>query len=151
MKSLQLLLKNPRYFAPALVFVSLNIWFGVWAIYIPTVKERLAINKADLGFALFFLSLGVFCVFPFAAKFVNTFKVGKATWIAVLINSITALLPLTTTNYYVLCLFLFLFGASQGLTDISMNTLVTEIEKKDKQNFMSAAHGFFSLGELLLV
>ena len=31
-----------------------------------------------------------------------------------------------------------------------MNTLVTEIEKEDKQNFMSAAHGFFSLGGVLV-
>jgi fucose permease len=45
---------------------------------------------------------------------------------------------------------LFLFGASNGLTDIAMNTLVTEIEKEDKQNFMSAAHGFFSLGGVLV-
>ena len=30
-----------------------------------------------------------------------------------------------------------------------MNTLVTEIEKEDKQHFMSAAHGFFSLGGVL--
>jgi fucose permease len=30
-----------------------------------------------------------------------------------------------------------------------MNTLVTEIEKEDQQNFMSASHGFFSLGGVL--
>ena len=30
-----------------------------------------------------------------------------------------------------------------------MNTLVTEIEKEDRQNFMSASHGFFSLGGVL--
>ena len=36
-----------------------------------------------------------------------------------------------------------------ALTDIAMNTLVTEVEKKDEQNFMSAAHGFFSLGGVL--
>jgi fucose permease len=30
-----------------------------------------------------------------------------------------------------------------------MNTLVTEIEKEDKQNFMSASHGFFSLGGVI--
>lgn len=30
-----------------------------------------------------------------------------------------------------------------------MNTLVTEIEKEDQQKFMSASHGFFSLGGVL--
>jgi fucose permease len=44
---------------------------------------------------------------------------------------------------------LFLLGAGNGFTDIAMNTLVTEIEKEDRQNFMSASHGFFSLGGVI--
>jgi fucose permease len=44
---------------------------------------------------------------------------------------------------------LFLFGAANGILDIAMNTLVTEIEKEDGQKFMSATHGFFSLGGVL--
>jgi len=149
MKSLRLILSNPRYFAPAWVFASLNIWFGTWAIYIPTVKENLGIDKSQLGIAIFFLSLGVFTVFPVAAKIINKLGVGKATWYGVLLSSVAALLPLIAPNYYVLMGSLFFFGASNGFTDISMNTLVTELEKEDKQNFMSAAHGFFSLGGVL--
>jgi len=128
MKSLRLILSNPRYFAPALVFASLNIWFGTWAIYIPSVKEKLDINNADLGIALFFLSLGVFAVFPLAPKVVNTLGVGKTTWLGVLLASVFAVFPLFATNYYLLCLALFLFGTTNGLLDIAMNTLVTEIE-----------------------
>jgi len=149
MKSLRLILSNPRYFAPAWVFASLNIWFGTWAIYIPTVKENLGIDKSQLGIAIFFLSLGVFTIFPVAAKIINKLGVGKATWYGVLLSSFAALLPLMAPNYYTLMGSLFLFGATNGFTDISMNTLVTELEKEDKQNFMSAAHGFFSLGGVL--
>ncbi|MGB5822126.1 MAG: MFS transporter [Saonia sp.] len=149
MKSLQLILSNPRYFGPAWVFASLNLLFGTWAIYIPTVKEKLNIDKADLGIAIFFLSLGVFTIFPIAARIINRVGVGKATWYGVLLSSFSALLPLLAPNYYVLMASLFLFGATNGFTDISMNTLVTEIEKEDKNNFMSAAHGFFSLGGVL--
>lgn len=150
MKSLRLILSNPRYFAPAFVFASLNIWFGTWAIYIPAVKEKLQINKAELGVAIFFLSLGVFTVFPIASKIINRLKVGRATWIGVVMSSIFALFPLLVPNYYLLCASLFLFGASNGFLDISMNTLVTEIEKEDRQNFMSAMHGFFSLGGVIV-
>ena len=53
MKSLLLIFSNPRYFGPAWVFASLNIWFGTWAVYIPAVKEKLGIDKADLGIAIF--------------------------------------------------------------------------------------------------
>lgn len=149
MKSLLLILSNPRYFGPACVFASLNILFGTWAIYIPTVKENLGIDMADLGIAIFFLSLGVFTIFPIAARIINRVGVGKATWYGVLLSSFAALLPLLAPNYYVLMASLFLFGATNGFTDISMNTLVTELEKKDQQKFMSAAHGFFSLGGVL--
>lgn len=149
MKSLRLILSNPRYFAPAWVFASLNIWFGTWAIYIPTVKENLGIDKSQLGIAIFFLSLGVFTVFPIAAKIINKLGVGRATWYGVLLSSVAALLPLIAPNYYILMGSLFLFGATNGFTDISMNTLVTEIEKEDNKKFMSATHGFFSLGGVL--
>jgi len=149
MKSLRLILSNPRYFGPAWVFASLNILFGTWAIYIPMVKENLAIDKSQLGIAIFFLSLGVFVVFPMASTIVNRLGVGRATWYGVILVCITALLPLLAPNYYALMGALFLFGASHGFTDISMNTLVTELEKKDGNKFMSASHGFFSLGGVL--
>jgi len=149
MKSLQLILSNPRYFAPAWVFASLNLLFGTWAIYIPTVKENLSIDKSQLGIAIFFLSLGVFTVFPIAASIINKYGVGKVTWYGILCNGLAALLPLLAPNYYTLMAALYLFGATQGLTDIAMNTLVTEIEKEDKKSFMSSAHGFFSLGGVL--
>ncbi|MDE3743901.1 MFS transporter [Maribacter polysaccharolyticus] len=149
MKSLRTILKNPRYFGPAWVFASLNILFGTWVIYIPSVKEKLGIDKADLGIAIFFLSFGVFTVFPIAAKVINKIGVGKATSLGILGSSIMALLPLLAPDYYLLMGALYLFGAFNGFTDIAMNTLVTEIEKQDRQMFMSAAHGFFSLGGVL--
>ncbi|NNF18430.1 MAG: MFS transporter [Flavobacteriaceae bacterium] len=149
MKSLRLILSKARYFAPAWVFASLNIWFGTWAIYIPAVKNQLGIDKASLGIALFCLSLGVFAIFPVAPKLINRIGVGRATWYAVLAGSVTALLPLVVTDYYLLMLSLFFFGAANGFMDIAMNTLVTEIEKEDGKKFMSSAHGFFSLGGVI--
>jgi len=149
MRSLRIILTNPRYFGPAWVFASLNILFGTWAIYIPSVKEDLGINKAALGFAIFFLSLGVFTIFPIASKIINRIGVGKATFIGLLLSCIAALFPLMAPGFISLAIALFLFGATNGFTDISMNTLVTEIEKEDRQKFMSASHGFFSLGGVL--
>lgn len=149
MKSLRLILTNANYFGPSWVFASLNILFGTWVIYIPQVKDALNIDKSELGFAIFFLSLGVFLVFPFASRLVNALGVGKATFFAVFVSCAGAMLPLLATSYYTLMGALFLFGASNGFIDISMNTLVTEIEKKNNVKFMSASHGFFSLGGVL--
>ncbi|HKL90810.1 MAG TPA: MFS transporter, partial [Allomuricauda sp.] len=98
----------------------------------------------------FCLSLGVFTIFPVASKIINKLGVGRASWHGVIFASVTAMLPLMASNYYLLMAALYLFGASNGFIDIAINTLVTEIEKEDKQNFMSAAHGFFSLGGILV-
>ena len=149
MKSLRLILSNPRYFGPAWVFASQNILFGTWAIYIPTVKENLGIDKSQLGIAIFFLSFGVFVIFPIASTIINRVGVGRSTWFGVILSCIAAMLPLSAPSYYTLMAALFLFGASNGFTDIAMNTLVTELEKQDKKKFMSASHGFFSLGGVL--
>lgn len=149
MKSLRLILTNPRFFAPAWVFASLNLWFGTWVIYIPWVKEYLQVDKAQLGFALFFLSFGVFVAFPLTSPIIMRIGVGRATWWGVILCSISAMVPLLAGSLGILMLGLFLFGASNGFLDIAMNTLVTEIEKEDKKQFMSASHGFFSLGGVL--
>ena len=149
MKSLRLILTHPKFFAPAWVFASLNLWFGTWVIYIPWVKEYLGIDKAQLGFALFFLSFGVFAAFPLASPVITKIGVGRATWWGVILCSLTAMIPLLAGSLGILMLGLFLFGASNGFLDIAMNTLVTEIEREEKKQFMSASHGFFSLGGVL--
>jgi len=149
MHSLKLIFSSPRYFAPALVFASLNLWFGTWAIYIPTVKNNLGIDKANLGIALFFLSFGVFSVIPFASRIINHLGVGRATWFGICACTLAAILPLLAPTYLTLMFGLYVFGLTNGFLDISMNTLVTEIEKEDGKNFMSASHGFFSLGGIL--
>lgn len=149
MKSLLVILRNPRYFGPAWAFASLNILFGTWAIYIPIIQEKLAISKSDLGIAIFCLALGTFASLSISAKIITKIGVGKATGIGVFLICAFSVFPLLAPSYYWLMVALFIQGATQGFLDIAMNTLVTDIEKQDKQNFMSAAHGFFSLGGVL--
>jgi len=149
MKSLRLILTHPKFFAPAWVFASLNLWFGTWIIYIPWIKEHLQIDKAQLGFAIFFLSFGVFTAFPLASPLITRLGVGRSTWWGVVLCSVTALIPILAPSLGWLMAGLYLFGAANGFLDIAMNTLVVEVEREEKKHFMSAAHGFFSLGGVL--
>lgn len=150
MKSLRLIFANNDYLSIAIIFASLNVWFGTWAIYIPYVQEKIQLSKADLGFSIFFLSLGVFTTFPLVPKLIHRIGAAKVTWVGVILASITLVGPFLAHNQWQLCLALYLFGIANGITDIAMNTLVTELEKRDKVQFMSAAHGFFSLGGVLV-
>ena len=146
MNSLKLIITNKRYLSVVWVFCSLNIMIGTWVLYIPQVKEKLQLNDGQIGFALFCLALGLLFFIPIAPVVTKKIGLGKTTFLGICIFSIAFLGPLLANSYTLLCMALFLVGSFSGLTDIAMNTLVSEIEKNDKVNFMSSAHGFFSLG-----
>lgn len=149
MSSLKLILSKGRYFGPAWVFASLNVMIGTWVLYIPFVKRKLELNDGQLGLALFFLSLGTLIMIPIAPRIINKIGVGKATFYGIIIFALLFQLPLLSDSYLLLCATLFLAGFGTSLTDISMNALVSEIEQEDEVHFMSASHGFFSLGGVL--
>lgn len=149
LQSLLLILRNRRYLAPAWVFASLNIVTGTWVIYIPAVKEKLGIDDGQVGLALFAFSMGLLAIIPFSASITSKIGLGKATVVGISAFSLAMILPMVAATYVALCGALFLAGAMASLTDISMNALVSELEKEDDIHFMSAAHGFFSLGGVL--
>ncbi|WP_340202944.1 MFS transporter [Ascidiimonas sp. W6] len=143
------ILRNKRYLATALVFFSMNVIFSTWAIYIPTIKEKLSINEGEIGFAIFFMALGTFIMLFTAPLLISKLGVGKATAYGGIVMFIMILIPFLAPNYFILCLGLLFVGTALGFTDIAMNTLVTELEKRDDVHVMSAKHGFFSLGGMI--
>ncbi|ULC59051.1 MFS transporter [Flaviramulus sp. BrNp1-15] len=149
MHSLRLILSKFKYFAPVWVFSSLNFLIGTWVLYIPHVKEKLQLNDSEIGLALFCLALGVLLFIPTVPFLSRRIGIGRYTLIGVILFSIAFVFPLLVNSYMLLCVSLFVVGIFSGTTDVSMNAVVSEIEKKDSCNFMSAAHGFFSLGGAL--
>ena len=146
MKSLQLILKRRTYFASAWVFTSINILVGTWILYIPRIKYNFSLNDAELGFALFFNSCGLLSGIPLVPSINEKIGTGRSTKIGIILLCLAFNLPLLAPNYWLLCASLFLIGVFSGFTDVSVNTLISILENRDKENLMSAAHGFFSLG-----
>ena len=146
MNSLYLILANKRYFAPAWVFASLNIILGTWALYIPRVKDKLAITDGQLGIALFCLGLGTLTALFFSSKIIKRIGVGRGTIFGILVLAILYILPLVVSSYVLLCCSLYFVGIASCFIDIAMNALVADIEEKDGVHIMSASHGFFSIG-----
>lgn len=123
--------------------------FGTWAIYIPTIKSRLGIDEGELGLAILFLGIGTFIMLLTAPSIVRYFHAGRSLTFSMLAFFLSFLVPFFATSYFMLCLGLFLVGIFSGLMDISMNTCVSELERKDQVMIMSANHGFFSLGGMI--
>ena len=132
-----------------MVFATLNILMGTWAIYIPYVKSSLKLDDGEFGFALLFFGLGTLIMILLAPSLIRKMRLGRSTLFGLLFFMITFLFPFLAATYIELCLALLFVGLSAGLTDIAMNSLVSEIEKEDNIHIMSANHGFFSLGGMI--
>lgn len=149
MKSLVMVLSRRSLLGPAWVFASLNVLIGVWALYIPWVQQRTALSDSELGLALFFMAVGTLISIPVASFLTPKLGCGRATGLGISLFCIAFLFPLAATSFWSLALALLAVGLSSGFTDIAMNTLVSRVEKIENVSFMSAAHGFFSLGGVL--
>ena len=134
------------YFAPSWVFASINIMVGTWVLYLPHIKAKFALSDAEIGTALFFTSLGLVISLPIVPRINKKFSEGRSTQMGIILLAMAFNLPLMATSYLGLCASLLVIGILSGFTDISMNAVVSLTEERDGQNFMSAAHGFFSLG-----
>lgn len=146
MHSLKIILSKSKYFSVAWVFASLNFMIGTWVLYIPSVKLNLSLNDSEIGLALFFSALGVLVFLPLVPYITKRVGLGRYTLIGVVLFAVSFIAPLLAPNYLLLCISLFISGVFLGTTDVSMNALISEMEKEDSRNIMSAAHGFFSLG-----
>ncbi|MBU3011193.1 MFS transporter [Polaribacter vadi] len=146
MKSLRLILSNLIFLAPSWVFSSINILIGTWILYIPFIKTKFQLNDAEIGFALFFTALGLLIAIPFIPKINRKVGLGKSTKTGIILLALAFNLPLLASNYILLCASLLTVGLCSAFTDVSLNALTATIEKRENENFMSAAHGFFSLG-----
>ncbi len=119
---------------------------GTWVLYLPHIKNKFLLNDGQIGMALFSLALGLLISIPFIPTINQKIGIGNSTKIGVLLYALSFNFPLIAPSYFVLCGCLFLTGILSGFTDVSMNALVSTIEKNDAKHFMSSAHGFFSLG-----
>jgi len=149
MNSLLLILSNRRYFAPVWLFASLNIVISTWVLYVPTVKARLELSDGELGLALFAFSMGLLSIIPASSFLLRKLGLGRLSFIAAVAFASLMLLPVQASSYAFLVASLYFCGIFVSLTDIGMNALVSQIELEDDVHFMSAAHGFFSLGGVI--
>ena len=124
----------------------MNILTGTWVLYIPYIKNKFQLNDSQIGIALFCTAIGLLISFPFVSSINKKIGVGRCTQIGIVLYSLAFNLPFITPNYYGLCAAMITQGICAGFTSISMNALVANIEKEKEVHFMSAAHGFYSLG-----
>ncbi|MCI0753101.1 MFS transporter [Teichococcus vastitatis] len=132
-----------------LVFLANAITFAAWAPLVPLVRAELLLSEATLGLVLLALGAGGILAMPLTGGLVIRFG-SRATCTAAgigfaLVLPFLALAP----NVWLLGATVFLFGATGGMMDVSMNAQAVAVEARGSRPVMSSIHGVWSLGGLL--
>lgn len=131
-----------------LLFMVNALLITAFVVRLPDIKSALAIDDGQLGLALLFSPLGVILSAPLHSYTIKKLGVGRTATLWAILMSISVFLISLASSYYLFIASLFFFGIWNGGLDISMNGVVSALEKKDSKVYMSTSHGLWSLGAM---
>jgi predicted MFS family arabinose efflux permease len=135
-------------FGVSTAFFLLGGGAGFWAVYVPIVQARLAIDPGVLGLGLLTLALGAVAGMPLSGRTLARLGSQRPTVFLTLAYPFTVAAPLLSTSTSFLFTSLFVFGFAMGSLDVAINTQASEVEAARGVPTMSSFHAFFSLGGL---
>jgi fucose permease len=130
------------------IFACSGLVFGSWASFIPYIKEKLLLDEAQLGLLLLSMPLGVLVVNSVSIVLIRRFGALMIAMTFASLTGIAFLIPVTVWEVPLIATGLFLCGASFGITNVSMNTYASALEKSIGIRFISACHGMWSIGAM---
>ncbi|MFE6803196.1 MFS transporter [Streptomyces sp. NPDC057681] len=141
-------LKRARY-AVATVFCVHGAVTGSFATRVPWIQDHAGVGAGQLGIALAFPALGASLAMPLAGWVSHRFGARTALRGLLALWTLALILPSLAPNLAVLCVALFAYGASAGMSDVAMNALGVEVENRLDRSIMSSLHGMWSVGALI--
>jgi predicted MFS family arabinose efflux permease len=136
---------SPRL-ATFLVFGVNGAMIGTWVAHLPWLQDQLDISKATLGVCLLCMAAGALVSMPVTGHLLERFSSASVTRWTTLVFCLLLPLPLLATGPYMLGAILFVFGASTGAMDVSMNAHGVAIQERLGRPVMSSLHGGWSVG-----
>ncbi|GAA1362080.1 MFS transporter [Streptomyces beijiangensis] len=141
-------LKRSRY-AVAAVFCVHGAVTGSFATRVPWIQEHAGISAGQLGLALALPALGSALLMPVSAGITHRLGARNALRVLISLWTLALALPAFAPNLLTLCLALFVYGATAGMSDVAMNALGVETENRLDRSIMSSLHGMWSAGALI--
>lgn len=135
--------------AVSLIFMMSGFNLGNWAPKIPFIIESLHITEASMGNLLLLVGLGGLVMMPISSYLVSKFGTRGPTLYLATFSSLSLLLITLAPDYAIAGVAMFLAGIFIIGMDIAMNSNVLVVEKKQKINFMSSCHGWWSVGGII--
>jgi hypothetical protein len=139
---------TPRQ-ATFVVFATNGAMIGTWVAHIPWLQERLDISKTTIGFALLCMAVGALIAMPLTGQVLAGRSSAGVARLATLVYCLMLPLPLLAPSPVALGAILFVFGAANGVMDVSMNAHGVAVERDLGKPIMSSLHGGWSVGGFL--
>jgi len=130
-------------------FILNGFLLGMWLVHIPVVKDRVGASVPVLGWLLLLLGVGAFVGMQVGGWCSDRFGSSRVVLLGAAVNSLAVLGPGLATSVPTLAAALLVFGLTNGLIDVSMNTHAVEVERHYDRPIMASFHAYWSIGGLL--
>jgi len=129
----------------AIYFFISGFGYSTWASRIPTIKQQLHLNEAQLGTVLFALPIGLMLTMPVTNRLLMYYSSRAVMLFGCLFLSIDLVLIGFTTTLWELAAVLFFFGMARNLMTLSINTQGVAVQALYKKSIMATFHGIWSM------
>jgi len=139
--------KTPKQYriACAIFYFISGFGFATWASRIPTIKQHLQLNDAQLGTVLFALPVGLMCTMPITSKLLSRYSSRAIMLFGSVFLAIIMALIGWANSMWQLMVVLFFFGSARNLMTLSINTQGVAVQALYSKSIMATFHGIWSL------
>jgi len=128
------------------IFFIAGLGMASWAPLIPFIKARLVIDDGTLGLLLFCIAAGSMLVMPVTGRAITRYGCKALILACAAVFCLTLPSMMLAASVWTMGAALLVFGAVNGLLDVSMNAQAVIVERESGQARMSGFHGFYSIG-----
>lgn len=133
---------------PALGFLAIGLFWGGFAAAVPQIKAAIDATDAQFGSLLLCNAIGLVSAMLIAPR-AGLVLGSRAMQVGMGVFACAMLFPGFATGHVTFALAMVLMGLASGLTDVLVNTQVSELESRTKRPLMNANHGVFSVGYMV--
>lgn len=134
--------------ATGLTFLISGVIFGTWAALIPVVKQKFALDEAQLGLLLLAMPTGATLMNPLSVPLLNRLGAANATLWSLRLAALLFILPIALSKVWMVAFSLFAAGMAFSAANVSMNTCASLLENRAGLRIFSTCHGLWSTGAM---
>ncbi|AKD04013.1 MFS transporter [Pontibacter korlensis] len=140
---------NKQRISLSVYFFLAGFNFSSWASRIPTIKNALDLNEAELGSVLLTMPVSSLIGLPLSGWLVSKLETRIPLSVAFLINSVCLLFIALANSVFALVVTLFLFSLSMRIFNIAVNTQAITLQKQYDRKINGSFHGLWSTGGIV--